>query len=400
MRLRTFESFWLIKNGMLYSYPMLQENITVSIVVVGGGITGALISDALVEKGYDVLLLDKRDIAQGSTSATTSMLQYEVDVPLCKLTKLIGEEAAVSCYREGIRSIQNLADLITKRRIDCGLSFKKSLYIAHSKRAARDHYIEYKIRDKYKLGVQWLEGGEVKEKFDMQCYGAILSDSAASVDAYRLAHELIHDNMMRGMKVVDQTTISKFDFKTGRVVIKTEAGYRIKCDKVIFCTGFESTDMLKEKLADLFYTYACISEEHIVLNENLKNTLVWDTANPYFYMRTTDDGRLLLGGEDSAHRISLLLQKRKERKTAKLMDKLRKVMPGVKFIEDYSWAGVFGSTKDGLPYIGKSPEYQNAFFVLGFGGNGITFSVQGRDIVVDLLNGRANELAQYYRFGR
>ena len=82
MRLRTFESFWLLKNGLLYSYPSLQENIESEIVVVGGGITGALTSHALMEKGYKVLLIDKRDIAQGSSSATTSMLQYEIDVPI------------------------------------------------------------------------------------------------------------------------------------------------------------------------------------------------------------------------------------------------------------------------------------------------------------------------------
>ena len=82
MRLRTFESFWLLKNGLLYTYPTLQKNIKTEILVIGGGITGALISDALMDAGYEVTLIDRRDIGQGSTSATTSMLQYEIDEPL------------------------------------------------------------------------------------------------------------------------------------------------------------------------------------------------------------------------------------------------------------------------------------------------------------------------------
>lgn len=75
MRLRTFESFWLVKNGIINSYPSLQENLETDIVVVGAGITGALTSHALVEKGYKVVLIDQRDVAMGSTAATTSMLQ-------------------------------------------------------------------------------------------------------------------------------------------------------------------------------------------------------------------------------------------------------------------------------------------------------------------------------------
>ena len=57
MRLRTFESFWLVKNGILHSYPSLQKNIDTEIAVIGGGITGALTSHALVEKGYKVVLV-------------------------------------------------------------------------------------------------------------------------------------------------------------------------------------------------------------------------------------------------------------------------------------------------------------------------------------------------------
>ncbi len=59
MRIRTFESFWLVKNGILYSYPSLQENLETEILVIGGGITGALISHALMEAGHQVMLIDK-----------------------------------------------------------------------------------------------------------------------------------------------------------------------------------------------------------------------------------------------------------------------------------------------------------------------------------------------------
>ena len=172
------------------------------------------------------------------------------------------------------------------------------------------------------------------------------------------------------------------------------------CRKIIFCTGFESTQLLREKIAKLFYTYACVSEQGICLPASLKKTLIWNTANPYLYLRTTDDGRLLVGGEDSPFRFSLFHQQVTEIKSSRLQKKLKKILPGVDFIEDFSWAGVFGSTKDGLPYIGKSPEYENALFVLGFGGNGITFSIQAMDIIPDLLQGKQNELSKYYCFGR
>lgn len=400
MRLRTFESFWLLKNGLLYTYPQLNKDVKTDILVVGGGITGALISTALIENGYQVTLLDRRDIGQGSTSATTSMLQYEIDEKMVDLSEKIGEKAAALCYKEGIKAIRDLGKLVKKYQIDCGFKRKKSLYIAHSRSAASKLKKEFDLRNKYKLGVKWLSASAIKRDYGIFCYGGILSNTAASVDAYKLAHELIRLNVKKGMQVYDQTEIKKFNTKGVRPIITTSEGRTIKCNKIVFCNGFESTLLLKEKIAELIYTYATVSEPNIKIPRKLSDTLVWDTGDPYLYMRTTDDGRILVGGEDDEFNDSILQQKIKEKKSILLQKKLRKTIPTIDFVEDFSWGGVFGTTKDGLPYIGQSPEYNNCLWCLGFGGNGITFSTQGMKIIIDLLSNKKNELSNYYRFGR
>lgn len=400
MRLRTFESFWLVKNGILHSYPSLQEDSKTELLVIGGGITGALISHALMDAGHEVMLIDKRDIAQGSTSATTSMLQYEVDVPLHELAEMIGEDAAVTCYKAGIEAILKLRDLVKSTNSKCGFKMQKSLYVAHSAKAVEGLKKEFDIRNKHHLGVRWLDAKTLEKTYGLKTYGGILSEVAASVDAYKLAHDLIHLNVKRGMKVYDQTDIETLDTTSASPKVLLKNGYSIEAEKIICCTGFESTKLLKENISDLFYTYATVSEQGIALNKNIKNTLIWTTDDPYLYMRSTDDGRFLIGGEDSHFNFQFFQQKTKERKADTLKAKLKELMPKAEFIEDFSWAGTFGSTRDGLPYIGKSPEYENTYFVLGFGGNGITFSVQGMDMIVAFLNGKNHALTDYYRFGR
>lgn len=403
MRLRTYESFWLLTNGLLNSYPSLHDHHEAcDVAVIGGGITGALISHALMEKGYRVVLLDKRDIANGSTSATTSMLQYEIDVPLYQLSDMIGEEAAALCYKSGIGAIHRLGKLIDETGIDCGFERKQSLYVAREKKHLTWLRQEFDIRSKHGLGVRWLDAADIKKEYGIKCFGGILSDVAGSVDAFRLAHALIARNASKGMKVYDQTVIKETQYSDAEDenLIVMENGSSVKCRKIIYCTGYEATEVLKEKTAEVFYTYACVSEQDIEIPEALRKTLVWDTGSPYLYMRTTDDGRFLVGGEDALTSHTFFQNRIKERKSKKLQKMLSQVMPGIRFIEDFSWAGIFGTTKDGLPYIGESPEVPGALFVLGFGGNGITFSVQGMEVIVDLLEGKEHELAHWYRFGR
>lgn len=400
MRLRTFESFWLLKNGLLYSYPSLKKNVKTQVVVVGAGITGALISHSLMEQGFDVVMVDKRDVGQGSTSATTSMLQYEIDAPLHKLAEKIGEEGAARCYKAGIDAIRKLKKVVQNNNIDCGFKLKRSLYVAHNKAAAKQLYKEYLMRDRYRLGVEWLEPSQLKLQYGVLGAGAILSKMAASVDAYKLAHELIALNVKRGMQVYDQTCIKKIECKGAHPIITTVDGCKISTKKIVFCNGFESTLLLKEKVAKLVYTYACVSEQHVKLNNNLKDVLIWNTQDPYLYARTTDDNRILVGGCDEPYRPTASHQTIKEKKSVLLAAAIEKMIPGIQFIEDISWGGVFGTTKDSLPYIGASPEYKNSLFVLGFGGNGITFSTQGMELIPELLKGKDSDLSYYYRFGR
>lgn len=400
MRLRTFESFWLLKNGLLYTYPSPQKNISTDVIVLGGGITGALISHAVLKLGYKTLLLDKGDIALGSTSATTSMLQYEIDEPLYKLAKKIGEAEAAKCYRAGIDAINDLDVLIKQEKIDCGFQRQKSLYLAHNAKASTWLYKEFEIRNKYKLGVKWLTAGEIKDTYGLVSFGGILSNTAASMDAYECAHELIRNNVKKGLQVYDQVEIKKVNHLPRSIQLKLQNGKSIHAKKIIYCTGFESVQMIDDHIADLHSTFACVSEVGIKINSNLNKILVWDTKDPYLYMRTTDDGRLLVGGVDSPHKSAQFMETSKEKKSKKLIRQLKQLSPTTNFVEDINWAGVFGSTKDGLPYIGAHPSFANAYFVLGFGGNGITFSVQGMDIITQLLKRQDSEISYYYRFGR
>jgi ribulose 1,5-bisphosphate synthetase/thiazole synthase len=65
-----------------FSAGQSAKNIRTDIVVVGTGISGALVADALLNAGYSVTAVDRRNILSGSTTASTALLQFEIDTPL------------------------------------------------------------------------------------------------------------------------------------------------------------------------------------------------------------------------------------------------------------------------------------------------------------------------------
>src|SRR5690554_7996777 len=401
MNLKSNEPFWLVKNGLISSYPSLRKDVSCDVLVVGGGITGSLIAHQCVQDGHKTILIDKREISNGSSSATTSMLQYEIDVPLYKLIEMIGEKGAVKSYITCSEAIDKLGNVGEKIKSESGFQKKKSLYFASRKKDLDWLKKEFEARKKAGFKVKWLEQEQILEKYDVhKTFGGILSDQGASVDAFRLVHELLDYNLKKGLQVFDKTELIRVKYGTKSNEVQLNTGATIKAQKIIYCIGYESTTMIKENFVNLISTYAIVSEVNSDLANKYKNLLIWNTDEPYIYMRSTDDGRILIGGEDEEFRDAKKRDKLIAKKEQRLIKSFNKINPNNEFYSDFAWAGAFGETKDGLPYIGSHKNFKNSYFVLGFGGNGITFSVTGMEMVSDWLKGKKHPLTNYFRFGR
>ena len=98
----------------------------------------------------------------------------------------------------------------------------------------------------------------------------------------------------------------------------------------------------------------------------------------------------MLGGRDEETNNPKVRQDKLELKTQQLADDFANLFPKLSFRPEFSWAGTFGVTKDGLPYIGHYEPKPNGLFSLGFGGNGITFSVIAAEIIKNILLEKAN----------
>lgn len=401
MDLKSNEPFWLLKNGLVASYPSLKNDEECDVLIIGGGITGSLIAHQMIKDGYQTILIDKREVCNGSTSATTSMLQYEIDVPLYELIELIGEKGAVESYKACSKSIDTISKLTKEIKSRSGFKRKQSLYFASKKKDAIWLEKEYEARKKAGFDVAWLGTEDIEERFTFQnTYGGILSKQGASIDAFKFAHELLRFNVNKGLKVFDKTEMKSVKYLRDHNLALTTDGFNIKAKKIIYCIGYESKMLIKENFVNLKSTYAIVSEIDKEKFKNIEHTLVWNTDKPYIYMRSTDDERLLIGGGDedfydAEQRDAILDKKEKE-----IRRHLKRIQPDYHFYTDFVWAGTFGETKDGLPYIGTHENFKNSYFVLGFGGNGITFSVTGMEMASAFMKNEEHKLSEYFKFGR
>ena len=390
----------LVRNGLPFDYPKLTTDLKVDVAVIGGGISGALTAYYLTQAGYACAVFDKRTIGLGSTVTSTSLLQYELDLPLSKLQHKIGKSQAIRAYQYCGDSVNTLADIAAKLDFK-HFSFRSSLYFAASSKDIPLLHEELLIRREAGFEIDYLERSDIRKQFGFDAPGALLSELAGQTDAYLLTHELHQYNLARGSWVYDRTNVSDIDHRQRSVRLKTDSGPVVNARYVVFANGYEAINYIDEKILDLKSTYVVISEQQEEKSRicDLKS-VIWNTGDPYLYMRVTTDRRVLVGGrdEDGYHpnkRDRLLV-----RKAGLLARDFNKLFPDVPFKREFSWAGTFGSTDDSLPYIGGYPKRPNGFFALGYGGNGITFSVIAAELITALIAGKKQRNMDLFSFDR
>lgn len=399
MNIRSSETYWLIKNSFQNSYPSLQHSLSTDILVVGGGITGALITYKLLKEGKEVVLADRRDVCNGSSAASTAMLQYEIDVPLHQLIDKRGPDIAVSSYKNCEKAIFDLKIIVDEIESQGHFEFKKSIYFTSTRRDLKMLNKEYLTRKDFGFSVRWLEKNDLKD-LGLNALAGIESDSGAVMDPYKFSCDLLSYCARKGATIFDRVDIRKIRQKGDKLVALTSENFKIQANHIIHCTGYESVNTIPENIVNLKSTYALASEEFERYPMAFKDHIYWDTATPYLYFRGTSDNRVIIGGGDESFKNAVARDALLNKKLNFLNKKFKECFPEINFKPDYIWAGTFGETEDGLPYIGRFKPEINEHFVLGFGGNGITYSVMAMDAIVDSLNGTRHRFLDDYRFGR
>lgn len=399
MDLRSDYPFWLLDKGILYSYPSLLTDTTTDIVIMGAGISGALAAWYLCHAGFKTTIIDKRHVGMGSTAASTALLQYEIDTPLNELIKKRGEHDAVRSYLLCLKAINDLEEICGNWQ-EVGFKRRPSMQYASYRKDVAELKKEYELRKQHGIAVQWLNDNDIKNKFGFEKDAAILSRDAAEVKAYSLTHALLHHCQSLGVEIYDHTTIAHFSENKHGVELETEEGKKIKARKLVVACGYESAKYIPQKIQSLQSTYAIISEPATTNDHWYRNALIWETARPYLYLRTTDDNRILIGGKDDDFSDPRKRDKALPAKAKALEHSFKKLFPHIHFRTDFKWAGTFASTKDGLPYIGCLPNKPHTYFALGFGGNGITFSVLAAQIITRMALGLQDDDARLFGFNR
>jgi glycine/D-amino acid oxidase-like deaminating enzyme len=396
--LRTGRSVWESGRASPVSHRRLTRDIETDVLVVGAGITGATVADALSADGFKVAIVDRRGPAEGASAASTALVQYELDVPLTKLSRIIGKQDAIRAWRRSRLAVDTLAVRLKELGVR-DVVRRDTLYLAGNLLDAGGLQREREARLAAGFASRLIGRRELRADFGIRAPAAIMGYADLVLDPRETTRALLRAACEQGARIYSPVDIASIDAGKSCVIATAANGQKIRSHHLVLATGYEFPRNVPQRGHKIVSTWAIAT-----LRQPRKlwpdQCMIWEASDPYLYVRTTSDGRVICGGEDEAFSDEAKRDALLAPKSATLQRKLKKLLPGIDTRTDFAWTGSFGASASGLPTIGPIPRMPNCWAALGYGGNGTTYARIAADVIAGALAGRPDADADLYGFSR
>jgi glycine/D-amino acid oxidase-like deaminating enzyme len=366
--------YWLERTSARQhrKYPAFRGNATAEVVVIGGGLIGAMATYVMAQSGLDVVLLEADRIAAAGTARGLGVILPQPDGGFREATATAGRRAARIAWTEARRGGLELAAALRRLRVSCGL---ESAALAINARVPEQ--LETLRREQRARKDAGLDAAVLTPR---AAGAALRSDSVSAIrlrdgfvyDPVRAAAGLVAAAAQRGARVFEQSLVTKTRFtrKHADVVLASGA---IRTTAVIVATGGPGTLFrpLRRHVRESEGVVAVTdSMPAAVTRQVIPEGVVMTESGAGPWIRATADGRLL-----AAATVAPLPARQREKallpRTAELMYHLSVRYPAMSGLPAASsWDVPILAGPDGLPWIGGHRNYPFHFFAWAFGWHG------------------------------
>lgn len=375
--------FWEKDMKIEYNYPYITKDETCDILIIGGGITGAISAYYQAKQGHKVILVEKNLIGFSSTLENSGIIISKLDSAVCskKASKEIDKiNTMLSNIKYELIDIIDEVNNYSKGKVKYGnCKYIKYADKAITKFSISKLYEEEINKDK---NIQYIEENDI---LDIYC-GIEYPYAGIVINPYVFNQELVHYlSSMDNVKVFENTYVESINSMEDTVEAVTSNRFKIFASKVILATGISTTKYLKDEVLESYRTYNLVAK---MKNKKSKEIFVAKDFVEGKTLRVVEDN-IIINGEDvklNINNSNAYDEKVAYGKYKKLYNQVIKSIADNDIKVKNCFYGIYLQTKDRLPIIDEIEQMPNVYCNLSVGKSGMLYSVLGAKMLQNIYN--------------
>lgn len=367
------ESVW--EGTPLPHFDPISADHQTETCIVGGGITGISIAYQMAKRGHKVTLVEAFRLGSGQTGRTTAHLTCQLEEQFVELLKMHDQETVSTFLEAHRKAIDVMEEIIETENISCDFKRIDGFLFCG------ENFDVNKLRDEqdaaHKCGLD-LDFVEVTP---------LLTNAVESLRFPRQAqfHPIKYiSGLLRVLKELDVTIyegthINNMTQGSDDVwTLQTDSNHEIKAKNLIVATNTPVNNRFYIHTKQ--YAYRTYSMAFKLNNPVKEEMLLWDTEDPYHYIRFVGE-TMVIGGED--HKTG------QDPEDDPFLSLERWARDHFSMIGDvmWKWSGQVFEPMDQIAFIGRNPGAEkNVYISTGESGIGMTSATIASLLIPDLID--------------
>jgi glycine/D-amino acid oxidase-like deaminating enzyme/nitrite reductase/ring-hydroxylating ferredoxin subunit len=383
-----------MEHAMDHDGSPLAGDLTTEILVIGSGIAGLSCAYELVRSGHRVAVVDRGPLGRGMTARTSAHLAFELDDYFEELRSLRGGDACRQYYESQCAAVDRIEEICRQEAIDCDFARIDGYFVPAEEKDA--DYLRKELNAARAAGfadAEWVDTGPGPWRSGP----ALRFPRQGRFHPLKYLDGLVGSLRRHGVTLYPETPIVGLNEKDHQVRAQTGTGGVITAARVVVATNspFHLRIPIHTKQAP-YRTYVIAGP---IAKGAAPDALIWDTLEPsYHYVRLkpgSDEDMLIVGGEDHKAGEADDMDERLARLEAWAREHFPELGP-----ISHKWSGQVFEPSDYVPFIGRSPGYDQVYVITGDSGEGLTTGVAGALLIRDLIDEGVSPWADVYDPGR
>lgn len=356
--------------------PALEGALEADAVIVGGGLAGALVAAELTDRGLNVIVLERRRIAGGTTGHSTAKITvlHETDwsriIRVHSLDDAVWEWASLNAAAPAMYH-----ELVDRYGIDCG--FRRLDAFLCERLGSTDTTLAQEWKALRTIGLDIEDAGPIGDS----PFGGVVAlrlAGQAQFDPAAFAYGLLEALPPDRLRVFEWSAVRSLSPAGSRWEAKTDAG-SVTAPIAVMTSLAPARD--PALLFARLFPYAHYAAE--ARPQQQADGLWMQVNGSGLTARPTDgaDGPWIFSGASTR-----LGARPDERDTyGELFADVRAETGSA--AQTRYWSTQDFSTPDGLPFVGRTGRHEGLYYVGGFGGWGMTKAIVSATLIADRIEG-------------
>jgi len=384
-----------------------KETIRADVAIVGGGVTGLSTAYHLLLRypSLQVVVLEAGYVGSGASGRNTGMLGPGVGPDLLALIRRLGDVGAAALYRETLRAVKMVGDLVATEHIDCELTFTGQIHWARSAAGRRRLSAQADWLNARGFCVELLNDNQLAKCIRLPPTpgngssgpAALRLSTAGMLHPGKLVAGLARAATDRNARIFEGSPVSALTRCAGfgRMCLALASGGKVIADQVVLATAGYARNLgrLCRRIIPL--------QLQVLATEPIPRTLfanigwagregVVEARRIFNYFRLSSNNRLIFGGGKPRPCPAQCanIESIPAYTLTDLQQKLFATFPDLAREDlriSHAWSGTIGYVLDGLPAIGRCSDAPNILHAVGWCGHGLALGVAAGSWITNLL---------------